>query len=146
MRRRELDQTRCTLSQGSSIRLGVVVIAILLVGFAPGCSPTEPTGAAEGVTIYERAGYQGQARRLGADERDLDDVSGPCGGDWDDCISSIRVPEGWQVVIYEDPDFQGPSNSVTSDIRDLADYRVSGWNTCGGVWDNCISSIRVSQQ
>ena len=35
--------------------------------------------------------YAGQELTITSDIRDLDDVGGPCGGDWDDCILSIRV-------------------------------------------------------
>ena len=46
-------------------------------------------------TAFERDDYGGQTLAITSDIRDLDDVAGPCGGDWDDCISSIRVtPRG----------------------------------------------------
>jgi hypothetical protein len=124
----------------------VGVSAIAFVGLAIGCSPSAPEGAPEGVTIYERSSYQGQSRRLAADEPNLHNVPGPCSGEWDDCISSIRVPAGWQAILYEDPNFGGPSLTVTSDIQDLSWERVSGWNACNSRWDNCASSVRVSRQ
>ena len=106
-----------------------------------GCSPTRPSGASEGVTVYQHPNYGGGARRLAADERDLKDVVGPCSDNrwWDDCISSIRVPEGWRATIYEDPNFRGGSLTITADIPDLD--RVMG--PCNGDWENCISSIRI---
>ena len=117
----------------------------LLVAVCVGCSPTRPSGATEGVTVYEHPRYGGDARRLAADERDLKDLRGPCGtsaytsGWWDDCISSIRVQAGWSATIYEDPNFRGGSRTITADTPDLD--RVSG--PCGDDWENCISSIRV---
>ena len=66
---------------------------------------------------------------------------GPCSDYrwWDDCISSIKVPEGWRATIYEDPNFRGGSLTITADIPDLD--RVMG--PCNGDWENCISSIRI---
>lgn len=126
--------------RGRSQRVLAVAIGFLLVGGA-GCSPTGPSGASEGVTIYEHPNYGGAARRLGADERDLKDVVGPCASQlwWDDCISSIRVPQGWSATIYEHPNYRGGSLTVTSDIPDLD--RVMG--PCSGDWENCVSSLRV---
>ena len=42
-------------------------------------------------TAFERDDYAGQELTITSDIIDLDDEPGPCGGDWDDCISSIRV-------------------------------------------------------
>ena len=44
-------------------------------------------------TVFEHDFYRGDSLEVTMDIPDLDDVSGPCGGDWDDCISSIRVRE-----------------------------------------------------
>jgi hypothetical protein len=61
---------------------------------------------------------------------------------FDNCISSIHIPEGRKVTVYEDPYFMGASVTLTSDVRDLANVR----GPCDGHLDNCISSIRVSRQ
>lgn len=114
----------------------------LLTTDCVGCSPTRPSGSSEGVTIYEHPNYRGDSRTVGADERDLEDVVRSPDISWDDCISSIRVPEGWQATIYEHPDYRGGSSTITSDIPDLD--RVMG--PCSGDWENCISSIRVSRR
>jgi hypothetical protein len=42
-------------------------------------------------TVYEHDDYEGDTLVIGRNIADLDDVRGPCGDDWDDCISSIRV-------------------------------------------------------
>ena len=146
MKGREQAQIPRTHSLRSSLGRAAGVFAILMVGLSQGCSPTGPADADGGVTVYELVRFAGQSWRIGSDQRDLDLVMGPCGGDWDDCISSIRVPSGWQATIYEDPDFQGPSLTLSSDVWDLSERGVNGWNTCDGVWGDCISSIRVSQQ
>jgi len=127
--------------RGHARLLRAAAVAVLALAVAA-CSPTGPSGAADGATIYEHPNYGGDARRLGADERDLKDVRGPCGERWwDDCVSSIRVPQGWNVTIYEDPNFRGGSLTITSDVPDLD--RVNG--PCSGDWENCVSSIRVSR-
>ena len=44
-----------------------------------------------GAIAFERDDFGGQALTITSDFMDLDDEGGPCGGDWDDCISSIQV-------------------------------------------------------
>lgn len=105
------------------------------------------TGPSEGIIFYEHPNYGGSARTFDGSFNDLDDVTGPCRGffdpenqpgDWENCISSIRVPAEWETTLYEHDNYRGDSLIVTSDIRDLDD--VMG---CGGDWDNCTSSLRV---
>jgi peptidase inhibitor family I36 len=106
-------------------------------------SPTMPTG--QTVVIYQNTNYRGDSRVLAAgSQRDLDDLPG-CGGagaDWDDCISSIRIPSGWEITVFEHDDYQGASAIFTSDIPDL--HQQMG--PCGNEWDDCISSIQVRQR
>ena len=74
---------------------------------------------------------------------DLDDYPG-CGGssdDWNDCISSIRIPAGWSLTVYEQDNYAGTSTTLTADVPDLE--RITG--PCGNDWDDCISSIQVRQ-
>ena len=98
-----------------------------------------------GVTVYEHPDFGGDSRTFDGPAFDLDDLRGPCFGfvdnfgDWDDCISSIRVPSGWEAVVFEHDEYEGESLTVTSDIRDLDDVR----GPCGNDWDDCISSLRV---
>jgi len=147
MRRREQVQPCRELLATSSLAALIGILGLLVAMSFQGCSTTAPAGATEGVMVYEHSNYQGQIRRLGADERDLDDVVGPCNsGNWDDCISSIRVPVGWQAILYEHPNFDGRSLTVTSDIQNLWTKNVEGWNGCGSNWDDCASSVRISQQ
>ncbi len=105
-----------------------------------------PTRPSTGVRVYHLSSYQGISLVFGGDEQNLEHVLGPCDGNWDDCISSIRVPEGWQAVLYEHPDFDGRSLTLASDMDDLSRENFNGWSGCDGDWDDCASSIRVSQQ
>jgi hypothetical protein len=43
------------------------------------------------VTVYEDTRFRGESRTFTADVSDLEDMRGPCGNDWDDCVSSLRV-------------------------------------------------------
>ena len=129
-----------------------VLGAALLLG-ACGGSPTAPSpaDAGPGVTIYADPRFRGLSEILFKDIEDLDDLHNGCSKgatafgvtvNFDDCISSIRVPPGLTVTVYEDPRYRGASVTFTSDITDLDDVR----GPCGGDWDDCISSIRVSRQ
>jgi hypothetical protein len=117
-----------------------------------GGSPTAPSAAdrENGVTIYQHPQFKGISRVLLTDVADLDDLSGGCNQDgqydvtfdFDDCVSSIGIPPGWRVTVYEDPRYRGASATFTSDVPDLDDVR----GPCGDDFDDCISSIRVSRQ
>jgi hypothetical protein len=124
--------------------------ATLLVSGCGG-SPTAPSAAdrENGVTIYADPRLRGRSELLLKDIEDLDDLKNGCdkGGilhplNFDDCISSIHVPQGFRVTVYEDPRYRGDSVTFTSDVQDLDDVK----GPCGGDFDDCISSIRISRQ
>jgi len=124
--------------------------ALLISGCGAGPTAPSATDARDGITIYEHPQFKGISRVLLTDVEDLDDLSGGCNQDgrfdvtfdFDDCISSIRVPQGLRVTVYEDPHYRGASVTFTADVGDLDDVK----GPCGGDWDDCISSIRVSRQ
>ena len=122
----------------------LLVTMLSLATAALGCDddgPTAPTGSTP--VIYQDTDYRGDSRVLPANAADLDDLPG-CGGsgaDWNDCISSIRIPSGWSITVYEQDNFVGTSMTFTADVPDLE--RVPG--PCGNDWDDCISSIQVRQ-
>ena len=124
------------------IRKSWAVIAALIAAVGAGCSdddPTTPTGTT--VVIYESPDFRGNSRAVIGNLPDLDDIPG-CGGagaDWDDCISSIRIPNGFEVVVFEQDQYSGASMTFTSDVADLEQQR----GPCGDDWDDCISSIQV---
>jgi len=130
-------------------RVWALAIAIFIGGCGGG--PTAPSAAdrENGITIYADPRFRGRSELLLKDIEDLDDVENGCdtGGllgklKFDDCISSIRVPPGLRVTVYEDPHYRGASATFTSDVADLDDVK----GPCGGDFDDCISSIRVSRQ
>jgi hypothetical protein len=127
------------------IRNSRAIIVGFLLMVSAACdddSPTTPTGTL--VVIYQDTNFRGDSRAVAANASDLDALPG-CGGpgaDWDDCISSIRVPSGWEVTVFEHDLYSGASATFTTDIEDLE--RQMG--PCGNDWDDCISSIQVRQR
>ena len=126
------------------LRNSLPAITLSVVTVALGCSddgPTAPTGSTP--VIYQNTNYRGDSRVLPASAVDLDDLPG-CGGagaDWNDCISSIRIPSGWSITVFDQDNYAGQSMTFTADVPDLE--RVPG--PCGNDWDDCISSIQVRQ-
>jgi hypothetical protein len=47
------------------------------------------------------------------------------GADWNDRVSSIRIPAGKTIILYEHANYGGRSVRLTSDVADL---RAIGWN------------------
>jgi len=122
-------------------KTGLAIVPLLLIA-AVGCdddASTTPTGTA--VVIYQDTDFRGDSRALADSVPDLDDLPG-CGGagaDWDDCISSIRIPPGWSVTIFDEDDFTGRSATLAANVPDLG--RIDG--PCGDDWDDCMASILV---
>jgi len=123
-----------------------LIVAGLLAVSSLACDDdgtTMPSG--QTVVIYQNTEFRGDSRVLIAgNQPDLDDLPG-CGGagaDWDDCISSIRIPAGWEITVFEHDDYQGASAVFTSDLPDL--HQQMG--PCGNSWDDCISAIQVRQR
>jgi hypothetical protein len=48
-------------------------------------------GLARGATLYGDRNFRGATLQIVEDVRDVDALSGPCSGSYNDCISSIRV-------------------------------------------------------
>src|SRR5262245_37835312 len=126
-------------------RMHCAVIVGLLAVAAASCSDDDnPTAPSNTVVIYADTNYRGNSRAMLGNAADLDALPG-CGGagaDWDDCISSIRIPSGWEVTVFEHDDYTGASMTFSADVPDLE--RVPG--PCGNDWDDCISSIQLRQR
>jgi hypothetical protein len=124
----------------------LTVLGFLALGAAAACN--DPSGPTEGIFVYEDPDFRGQARVFDGNTSDLRDIRGPCGqdssgnGDWNDCISSIRVPSGWEVTIFEDDNYEGGNLTLSSDIQDLDN--VNG--PCGNDWDDCITAVQVRRR
>ena len=86
-----------------------------------------------GVTVYEQCGYAGHAVQLPAGHFGLEDLRAR--DVRNDDVSSIKVPRGYEVTVYEHDGFQGRSLTLTENAQCLSN---------SGFTDN-ISSIAVSQ-
>ena len=129
--------------------LALVVAAVALPACTEPLRTLGPTPAGEGITIYIHSEYVGSSQALNVDVRNLDKVEGPCSrgeeGEsptWSDCISSIRVAEGWSATLYRDRDFKGRSVTVTSDTPNLRELP----GPCEGSFNDCVSSIRLERR
>ncbi len=81
-------------------------------------------GFQPGVTIFEHASYGGAHKTFTQDVRDIREVPGPWYGApeaiFRTSISSIGVADGWSVIAYELPDFDGASRRFASSIPNLS--------------------------
>ena len=114
--------------------------------------PTAPAELTSGIVIFEHANYMGASAYVTEDLKNLEDVKGPCvktesSGEttttkyvWGDCISSIRVAQGWRASAYRNDGYSGDRFDVTGDVPNL--QLVPGDCSKGG-FNDCISSIRL---
>lgn len=84
--------------------------------------PSDPsdqvsTASTDRPEIFDQRDYQGASMRLDAGEYEL---ANPSAVD-NDTISSVKVPSGWKVTLYEDAKFQGKSKTFTSDTPYVGD-------------------------
>ena len=118
---------------------------ILALGFPSACDTPPQPSPTEGVTVYQHPDFRGDSYTFVRDFNNFDDLRGPCGtvdppvASWDDCVSSLKIAEGWEAIAFERDDFGGQALTITSDFMDLDDEG----GPCGGDWDDCISSIEV---
>ena len=133
-------------------------IAIALLIAMAGCEgaprlPTAPSDLTSGVSIYEHANYLGDSALLTVSRTDLADFRGPCEHsdtdangttsstyDWNDCVSSVRVAQGWRAVIHRDSNYRGQALDVTADLPNL--QLAAGTCSHDGLND-CVTSIKV---
>ena len=82
------------------------------------------------ITIFENCSFQGKSRSLAVgDYADVEKLNIR-----NDSISSIQIPQGLQVTLYEDERFRGNSIAISSSE-----------NCLNRAWDNQASSLRVSK-
>ena len=130
-------------------RLSLVIFALLLPACTEPLRTLGPTPSDEGIAIYVHSNFAGSSQSLNVDVGDLDKVEGPCSrgeeGEhptWSDCVSSVRVLQGWSATLYRDRDFKGSSVTLTADTPNLR--QLPG--PCDGSFNDCVSSIRVGRQ
>ena len=62
------------------------------------------------------------------------------GDDWNDKISSIQIPPGKMLVIYQDANFGGESLTLTENVVDLRTIIGPGPD---GTWNDVVSSFKI---
>lgn len=77
--------------------------------------------------VYENTHFSGKSQSLKAGDYRSADLSGV----GNDAISSVRVPEGFKLIVFENDNFEGDFFEITTSIPSL-DF-----------WSDRISSIRV---
>lgn len=91
-----------------------------------------PLPATSGVRFFQHSDYQGEASYLGVGSYDVSDLIAR--GVLNDWVSSIQIPSGYTVTIYEHGGFGGNSASYTSD--------VTFWH--GDGWNDQVSSVVIT--
>jgi Repeat of unknown function (DUF5648)/Beta/Gamma crystallin len=79
-------------------------------------------------TLYAGTNFDGAAQALEGDQSDLNDWDGS-----PHTIRSIRVPQGWYLVVYTKKNYGGKSYNISSDITFAP----------GDQWYNKIRSIKI---
>jgi urease subunit beta len=87
------------------------------------------------VTIYEDVDFKGNRKELDEGEYNIYDL-----GIGDNKLSSLTVPAGMKVIVYEYEDFRGRSKTFTSNVKDLRKVKVEGKS-----FNNATSSIRIEK-
>jgi hypothetical protein len=96
-------------------------IASLVVEYRNGVSNTQQ-GGNENVIIYADANYKGQSATLLPGNYSNMTAAGNFPND---AISSVYVPQGYRVVLYEHENFGGKSTTLTAS---LSGFLLSNWN------------------
>ncbi len=85
---------------------------------APAIAEDRPVGpAAPQVTLYANSKFSGVTERIRPGAYDHDDL----GRIGDDQLSSLKVPAGLQVTLFEQPNFTGRKRVLTADTPKLGD-------------------------
>lgn len=83
----------------------LTVLLLLVPGLAHAQAPARPA-----VIIYQDANFQGASQVLWPGRYDIDQI-----GIGNDQLSSVRIPQGWVVTLYEHGGSQGRTRKLTAD-------------------------------
>lgn len=95
--------------------------------------PVPPVDPGPEVRLYQHIGFAGTSFGSATDQSYV-------GSAWNDVISSVHVPDGRTVLLFEHADFRGQSLTLTGDADDLRDYPGPGLD---GTWNDAVSAIRI---
>jgi hypothetical protein len=79
--------------------------------------PTAELHFDSGVVVYEGNDYAGHSQVLDVGRYDVGKLS-----IGNDRISSVKVPSGWKVTLYQEAGFWGATKALTADTRALPDF------------------------
>lgn len=96
-------------------------IASLVVEYSNGVGNTQQ-GGNESVIIYADANYQGQSATLLPGNYS---TMAAAGSFPNDAVSSVYIPQGYRVVLYEHENFGGKSTTLTAS---RSSFFLSNWN------------------
>jgi hypothetical protein len=89
---------------------------------------------AQEATAFEHLDYSGEAVSASGDVPFV-------GWDWNDRITSVSLPSGVFMTVYEHADYGGASLTLTSSVADLRNFQGPGPD---GTWNDAISSARIA--
>lgn len=123
---------------GALLQVGDDGVVRVLMGSTNGfqtlwASNAGPGPGLQDPTFFEHIDYVGSSKPWSQDTSFVD-------WDWNDRISSLRIPAGVTVILYEHRDFGGVSLTLTGDVSDLRNYSGPG---ADGTWNDAASSIRI---
>jgi hypothetical protein len=111
---------------------GLIWIGLMLIGIARAAAGADtrycPAGVdSSRVVLYDATDFHGRSEAIAG--------NWPGGGYCDQRVQSMRVPRGFRVTVYRQPNYQGAGETLTGD-----------WNPGpGAAWVGQIRSIRVHQ-
>jgi hypothetical protein len=73
------------------------------------------------VVLYTNKRYDGTSQVLAPGRHDVS-ILKASGGVGDRMVSSLKVPVGWTVILYEGSEFSGSSKTVTADCSSVGDF------------------------
>lgn len=114
-----LNENSSCLSGSMNDRIGSIVIEER--GYGGGNYGNNPPGGSQQVIIYADENYRGQAATiLPGTYSTMAALGFP-----DNALSSLQVPDGYRVVLYEFENFTGKNYTIT---ESKSRFYISGWN------------------
>ena len=115
-----------------NITIAALVLIIFVLIFFKRSSPFTPSP----VTLYENCNYGGASASVNiGDYASMDKIKFK-----NDSLSSLKIPAGMKVVLYEDNYFKGESVTLFKDVSCLNSIQMKGFKN----WNDKTSSLKVS--
>lgn len=92
------------------------------------------------VELYDLCNYGGKSQKLGVGSYKMDVLSAS-GAIGNDTVSSMRIPPGLKVTVYEHDNSGGRSISFTENVSCLMDHMMDVQNKIS--WNKQMSSIKI---